>query len=75
MSEIREQFLGDKVKAKDSYDNILAVVQSKIKSNYSELIASNNINDIKDNLLTAIQKILTDEKIAVNGMSSIELSN
>lgn len=75
MSEVREQFLGDKVKAKDSYDNILAVVQSKIKSNYSELIASNNINDIKDNLLTAIQKILTDEKIAVNGMSSIELSN
>ena len=75
MSEIREQFLGDKVKAKDSYDNILAVVQSKIKSNYSELIASNNINDIKDNLLTAIQKILTDEKIAVNGMSLIELSN
>lgn len=73
---IRDQFLAEnEVKEKDSYEHILAVVQSKIKSNYSELIASNNADEIKDRLVTAIQKVLVDDKMAVDGLSTTELSN
>lgn len=76
MSEkAREQFLeANEVKAKDSYDNILGVVQSKVKSGYSELIANKDADDAKGQLLTAIQKVLVDENIGVEGIDPMALT-
>lgn len=73
---IRDQFLsGDQTKERNSYDTVLGTVQQKIKNNYSDLIANNSTVDIKDQLVKAIEKVLVDDSLSVDGYNIHQLSS
>lgn len=73
---IRDQFLsGDQTKERNSYDTVLGTVQTKIKNNYSDLIANNSTVDIKDQLVKAIEKVLVDDSLSVDGYNIHQLSS
>ena len=72
---VRDQFSGAQINEKSSYNTVLSNVQTKVKNNYSDLIANNSTADIKEQLITAIEKIIIDEKISVEGYTIKELSS
>lgn len=72
---VRDQFSGAQINEKSSYNTVLTNVQTKVKNNYSDLIANNSTADIKEQLITAIEKIIIDEKISVEGYTIKELSS
>lgn len=73
---IREQFLSDnQVKERNNYDTVLGTVQTKIKNNYTDLIANNSVEDVKEQLITAIEKVLIDEALSVDGYNIHQLSS
>ena len=51
---VRDQFSGAQINEKSSYNTVLSNVQTKVKNNYSDLIANNSTADIKEQLITAI---------------------
>lgn len=75
MSSIREEFQkSDNTNTKNSYDHILSTVQSRVKSDYSELIADNFTTVIKERLINIITNIINDENLSADGMSTKELA-
>lgn len=72
---VRDQFSGSQINEKSSYNTVLSNVQTKVKNNYSDLIANNSTADIKEQLITAIEKIIIDEKISVEGYTIKKLSS
>lgn len=73
---VRDQFLLDsQPKERNSYDHVLSIIQTKIKNQYSDIIANNTNEDIKKRLTTAIEKVIIDDGLSVEGMSTTQLAD
>ena len=73
---VRDQFLLDsQPKERNSYDHVLSIIQTKIKNQYSDIIANNTNEDIKKRLTTAIEKVIIDDGLSVECMSTTQLAD
>lgn len=72
---VREQFVNNSSNNKNTYENALELVRSKITDNHRDLLAENDADEIKKQLVKTIKQILIKEKIFVDGCQIDELTN
>lgn len=76
MSSVREQFQNkEQTSAKQDYEHILEIVQTKVRDSYSDLIANNNAKDIKDRLINIVTSIINTENLSVENTSTEDLAS
>lgn len=72
---IREEFQkNDGANQKNTYDHVFSVIQSRVRDNYSELIANNDTLSISEQMTSIITRIINEEQLSVDGMNNVELA-
>ena len=74
MSTIKNRLFEQNGKAKNTYDNVLGLIQSKILSNDSDIMSRYSTEELKDKLVNIIIKYIAEEQIAVDGYNTQELA-
>lgn len=72
---VREQFYNKgNVKAKNTYEAVLPLVQAKVKETHADMIANNDAEAIRSKLIQIITQIIIDEGMEVAGHSTEQLA-
>ena len=68
MANVRDQFFKqEETTAKNDYNSILELVQSKVTSKYTELIANSSASSSKEELTKIIRNLISEEQINIEG--------